>query len=55
MRMAPRDWEDQYELTGVKVPPRACGRFGTAFLTDKEHDGSHGNMKIGDSSKKNLV
>jgi hypothetical protein len=49
--MAPRHWQDQYELTQVAVPQsmqkllEGLNCIKKAFLTNKDRNGSHRNMK----------
>jgi hypothetical protein len=59
--MVPRNWQDQYELTGATVPQSvrklldALERIEKAFPTDKEYEGTQTNAKGGGSSKKKMV
>jgi hypothetical protein len=61
LRMVPRNWQDQYELTGATVPQsvrkllEALERIEKAFPTDKEREGTQASAKGGGSSKKKMV
>ena len=58
LRMVPRHWQDQYELTGATVPQSVCKllealeHIKKAFLSEKEHEGTHMSAKGGGLSKK---
>jgi len=58
LQMAPRNWQDQYELTGTTVPQSVCKllealeHIKKSFITEKEHQGTHASMKGGSSFKK---
>ncbi len=59
--MVPRNWQDQYELTGATVPQsirkllEALERIEKVFPTDKEHEGTQASAKGGGSSKRKMV
>ena len=59
--MVPRNWQDQYELTGATVPQsvrellEALGRIERAFPTDKVGDGPKTTAKSNDSSKRKMA
>jgi hypothetical protein len=61
LRMVPRNWQDQYELTGATVPQsvrellEALQRIKRAFPTDKVGDGPKTTAKSSDSSKRKMV
>jgi protein involved in ribonucleotide reduction len=61
LRMVPRNWQDQYKLTGATVPQSVCKLLKVldciekAFPTDKEHNGTQANVNGGGSSKKKMV
>ena len=61
LRMVPRHWQDQYKLTGAAVPQSVCKLLEAlecvekAFLTEKDHKGTHTRAKGGGSSKKKMV
>ena len=61
LRMVPRYWHDQYELTGATVPQSVCKllealeRIETAFPTKKECKAPKESMTGGGSSKKRMV
>ena len=59
--MVPRNWQDQYKLTGATVPQSICKFLEAlecikkAFPNEKEHDGTRRSAKGGGSSKKKMV
>jgi hypothetical protein len=61
LRMVPRHWQDQYELTGATVPRSVCKllevleHIEKAFTTEKEFKGTQTRVKGGGSSKKKMV
>jgi hypothetical protein len=61
LRMVPRNWQDQYELTGATVPQsvrellEALERIERAFPTNTVGDGHKTTVKSGDSSKRKMV
>ena len=61
LRMVPKHWQDQYELTGGTVPQsvrkllEALERIEKAFPTEKEREGPKASMTGGGSSKKRMV
>ena len=61
LRMVPRHWQDQYELTGGTVPQsvrkllEALERIEKAYPTEKEREGPKANATGGGSSKKRVV
>ena len=61
LRMVPRQWQDQYELTGNTVPQsvrkllEALERIKKAFPTEKDHDRPKKGTTGGSSSKKRMV
>jgi hypothetical protein len=61
LRMVPKHWQDQYNLTGGTVPQSVCKLLEAlesiekAFPTEKEHEGPKANETGGGSSKKRMV
>ena len=61
LRMVPKHWQDQYELTGSTVPQSVCKllkvleRIKKAFPTKTEREGSKASATVGGSSKKPMV
>eukprot|EP00804_Cyclotella_cryptica_P025223 CCRYP_010333-RA/>CCRYP_010333-RA protein AED:0.55 eAED:1.00 QI:0/-1/0/1/-1/1/1/0/142 len=61
LRMVPRNWQDQYELSGATVPQsvrkllEALESIEKAYPTDKDRDGPKSSAKSGDSSKQKMV
>ena len=61
LRMVPRNWQDQYELSGALVPQSARNLLDVlecikkAFPTDKVGEGTKGATKSGDSAKRKMV
>jgi hypothetical protein len=61
LRMVPRNWQDQYELTGGTVPQsvrkllEALERIEKAFPTDKDREGPKASVTGGGSTKKRMV
>jgi hypothetical protein len=59
--MVPRNWQDQYELSGLLVPQSVrklldvLERIEKAFLTDKVGEGTKGAAKSGGSAKRKMV
>jgi hypothetical protein len=61
LRMVPRHWQDQYELTGNTVPQSVCKllealmHIKKAFPTKTEREGPKASVIRGGSSKKRMV
>jgi hypothetical protein len=61
LRMVPRNWQDQYELSGALVPQsvrellEVLERIEKAYPTDKVGEGPKNAAKSSDSSKKKMV
>ena len=61
LRMVPRNWQDQYELSGAMVPQsvrellEVLERIEKAYPTDKVGDGAKTNTKPNESSKRKMV
>ena len=61
LRMVPRNWQDQYELSGALVPQSVrelsdvLEHIEKGFPTNKVGEGTTGAAKSGDSAKRKMV
>jgi hypothetical protein len=61
LRIVPRNWQDQYELSGALIPQsvrellEVLERIEKAYPTEKVGEGSKNVAKSNDSSKKKMV